>query len=251
MGKTKIEWTDRVWNPITGCSHISEGCLHCYAKRMANRLKGRYGYPQDNPFEVTFHPDRLEEPLHYKKPSMIFVCSMGDLFHDNTDNEWLKDIFATIRACPYHTFIILTKRPQNINPKYFATFPLSYKHVWLGVSVENQKIADERIPILLSIPAEKRFVSVEPMLEEIDLWEYLQFFIYKSRCNCCKDEHKYLDWVICGGETGPGARTIHPGWVRSLRDQCETAKVPFFFKQWNKKGARQLDDREYNEFPHP
>lgn len=249
MGSTKIEWCEKSWNPITGCSPVSEGCRNCYARRMAYRLKGRYGYPKDDPFRVTFHVDRLEEPLHWWKPSRIFVCSMGDLFHKDVDSKWLKDIFSIIRVCSHHIFLILTKRPQNINKKYFEYFGLKlYSHVWLGVSVENQKTADERIPILLQIPAAKRFVSCEPLLSEIDLG---------------KLSDPNISWCIVGGETGPKAKPMNPDWVRSLRDQCQSAGVPFFFKKWGDHEKRYnkesrydptntdylLDGKEWREFP--
>lgn len=270
MGISKIEWTDKVWNPITGCFPVSEGCQHCYAKRMANRLKGRYGYPKDDPFSVTFHPDRLDEPLRWKKPSRIFVCSMGDLFHENIPLEVLKNIFKSMESCATnHKFLLLTKRPQRMvnwfkeyyRPQYIGTTLIDPNYpdtrIWAGVSVENQRTADERIPILLQIPAAKRFVSVEPMLGAVNI--YPTPMHKGTEC---------LDWVICGGETGPGARPMHPDWVRSLRDQSQAAGVPFFFKSWgdyieggcglkghpmhdagwSRKG-RILDDREWNEFP--
>lgn len=246
MAQTKISWCDKVWNPITGCSFVSDGCRNCYARRMAYRLKGRYGYPTDDPFRVTFHPDRLDEPLHWKKSSRIFVCSMGDLFHEDVLESNLTEIFTIIGLfCIDHTFLILTKRPErmkNFVDDWIADnlpIPTAGKkctqgikwpipNVWLGVSIEDQKTADERIPILLQIPAGKKFVSCEPLLEEIDL-------IKASECNYPNEMKKLgigLDWVICGGETGPGARPFHPDWVRSLRDQCQAAGVPFFFKSW-------------------
>ena len=290
MGKTKIEWTEYSWNPVSGCTPASEGCQNCYARRMANRLRGRCGYPQDDPFRVTLHEDRLGEPLRWKQPRRVFVCSMGDLFHEDVPDEFIARIWWVIGQCAGyldpsryrgHTFIILTKRPERMQkwlngwndretrrqwiesfgevydwmsgPKYW---PDVLPNVWLGVTAENQQRADERIPILLQIPAAVRFISVEPMLGPVDVSYYL------SCCGSCnapinkKDpswrwngicwEHKCpsnhpqlgyfaaytgVDWVICGGETGPGARPMHPDWVRSLRDQCQAAEVPFFFKQ--------------------
>ena len=256
---TKIEWATESWNPITGCTPVSEGCEHCYARRMAQRLKGRFGYPEDDPFRVTFHPDKLDQPLHWKKPRMIFVCSMGDLFHKDVphhtyiENEVpVNHIYITAKRCPQHIFLILTKRPKVM--KSFFSWITAFggkipDNLWLGVSVENQQRADERIPILLQIPAAKRFVSIEPMLGPINIrkigpvppsfnWEIAR---------------NGLDWVIIGGESGPGARPMHPNWPRSVRDQCQAAQVPFFFKQWggvNKKSAgRLLDGREWNEKP--
>lgn len=255
MAETKIEWADRVWNPITGCSKISEGCQHCYAERMSKRLAGRCGYDKDNPFKVTFHKDKLDDPLRWRKPSRIFVCSMGDLFHKHIPEIEVLQIFSIMAECPQHTFMVLTKRPERmeeiltsptvsddvwlrtstgINDEK-STWPLP--NVWLGVTAENQARADERIPILLQTPAAKRFVSVEPMLGPVDLNRYL----YPQRlCDGhaawqCDDEcprRPGLDWVICGGETGPGARPVHPDWARLMRDQCVAAGTPFFFKSW-------------------
>jgi len=230
---TKIEWADEVWNPVTGCTPVSEGCENCYAKRMANRLRGRFGYPVDDPFRIAFHPDRLDQPLRRRKHRRIFVCSMSDLFHENVPLDYQMRIFERMSRAKQHIFIVLTKRPQNMlqfardcglipwpftpPPPMMATpsgviWP---ENVWPGASVENQKRADERIPILLQIPAAVRFVSIEPMLGPLEISAF-----------------PGLDWVIVGGETGPGARPMHPDWVRSVRDQCQEAEVPFFFKQW-------------------
>ena len=240
MGKTIIEWATHTWNPITGCTPISEGCDHCYARRMANRLAGRYGYPADDPFRVTFHPERLSEPLRWKKPRRIFVCSMSDFFHDEVDSWWIDDILDACRAAPQHTYMFLTKRPQNILKKLEGCsekqLEFIAKKAWLGVTVENQARADERIPILLQLHAALLFVSVEPMLWTLDLYKYLP---HKHTCRCPECFHRAfktqlsytLDWVICGGETGPGARPMKLSWARDLRDQCKFAGVPFFFKK--------------------
>ena len=284
MAGTKIEWADAVWNPITGCTPISEGCAHCYAQRMANRLAGRYGYPADNPFRVTAHHDRMKDPINWEKPKRIFVCSMGDIFHEDACDDFPVTqlrIFNLMNGLRRHTFMVLTKRPQNLQ-RFVALFFQDGKgkpeslppNIWIGVTAENQARADERIPILLQIPAAVRFVSIEPMLGPVDL--------NKRECLIDKRRFKYtigryLDWVICGGETGPGARTMHPEWVRGLRDQCQSAGVPFFFKQWGEWGpyistpehfpvkywddgivslktgkklsGRLLDGREWSEFP--
>ena len=238
---TRIEWVinpdgtkGTTWNPITGCSPVSAGCDHCYARRMANRLRGRYGYPQDEPFKVTLHPDRLDQPLKWRKPRMIFVCSMGDLFHNDMSFTHIHDIFRVMAKCPQHRFIILTKRPKrmlNSVPSIRCCLPDRLEHVWLGVSVEDQKTADERIPILLQVPAAVRVVSIEPMLGAIDLkWTWGAF----KQGNVAKYPTGWLerlDWVICGGETGPGARPMHPEWPREVLDDCQAAGVPFFFKQ--------------------
>ncbi len=258
-GKTKIEWADRVWNPVTGCTKISEGCRNCYAERMSKRLAGRAGYPRSG-FKVTMHPERLEEPLRWKKPSKIFVCSMGDLFHEAVSDEFLDEVFAVMAASAHHTFMVLTKRPARMkeyilkamydeNCNYEGWYvaiarrgipdaaPL--ENACLGVSVENQKTADERIPLLFKTPAAKRFVSYEPALEPIDIESYLL-----PQCRATREEHESehgggewcnetrIDWVIMGGESGPHARPMRPNWARSMRDQCQDAGVPFFFKQW-------------------
>lgn len=181
MSDTKIEWADKVWNPVTGCTPISEGCANCYAARMAKRLAGRYGYPKDEPFSVTSHPNKLDEPYHWLLPQKVFVCSMGDLFHENVGLSDLWQIHSKMRlygrpdGMRKHTFMILTKRPQRM-AEFYRRYP-SYgfpdnPNLWIGVTAENQRTADERIPILLQIPAAKRFVSVEPMLGPVDLTKY-------------------------------------------------------------------------------
>jgi len=353
---TKIEWADKTWNPITGCTKISEACEHCYAERMSKRLAGRCGYPKGNPFTVTYHQDKIDDPLRWRKPSRIFVCSMGDLFHDAVEEWMLDEIFGVILGSRIfnntanHTFMILTKRPERMKEYLTSRTPVDLlkawanscpwytqdpdvtveelvfsatcrdwdengrnssgsehkpwgylekiwplPNVWLGVTAENQVRALERIPILLETPAAKRFVSCEPLLESIDLanlWhvcpECGSWEIYEPRggtryCDDCGADVPIpkvgLDWVICGGETGPGARPMHPDWVRSLRDQCKSAEVPFFFKQWGewttvypqgltsavrkqtyqygtsfygidkKTAGRSLDGRTWNQYP--
>jgi len=271
---SRIEWTDATWSPVTGCAPISEGCQNCYAKRMANRLRGRCGYPADDPFRVTLHPERLNEPLKWKTPRRVFVCSMGDLFHEDVHPYDIMQIFNVMAKAKHHTFLVLTKRPERMLEVYKrlrpgTTIPGPYfsitgkgegwagsppslpNNIWLGVTAENQQRADERIPILLEIPAAVRFVSVEPMLGPVDLSEWKPF---DGVCYCQEDPRgckprlvkdcpeTAIDWVICGGETGPGARPIHPDWVRSLRDQCQAAGVPFFFKQWGEYGLNWLND---------
>ena len=231
MGKSKIEWCDKVWNPITGCTKIGEGCRNCYAERMAKRLAGRCGYPKDNPFAVTLHPERLNEPLRWKKPQRVFVCSMGDLFHKDIKQVSLMEIFMTIRSCPQHTFLILTKRAKEMC-QFFWRFrnihcsPNSTPNLWLGVSVENQQTADERIPILLQIPATKRFVSYEPALEPVDFMGFCG-----PSDGAIWQPLKYLDWLIMGCESGPGARPMKIEWARDIKNQCVNAGIPFFYKQ--------------------
>jgi protein gp37 len=272
MGKTSIEWTDASWNPIVGCTEVSPGCANCYAARLAaTRLSGVPAYKDlailnnGKPRwlgNVAFLAERLEEPLHWRKPRRIFVCDMGDLFHESVQMEWLWQIWSVIAACPRHTFQILTKRADRMHfyVKYFANELTKHcigelntplPNVWLGVSVENQRFADERIPLLLQTPAAVRFLSCEPLLGKVDLYKLR----HATRKNIL------VDWVIAGGESGPHARPMHPDWARSLRDQCQAAGVPFFFKQWGewwsgmrlgkKKAGRLLDGREWNEFPAP
>jgi len=222
MGATKIEWAEAVWNPVTGCTPISAGCEHCYARRMAQRLAGRNGYPKKDPFNVTVHYDRLQEPQHWKKPRRIFVCSMGDLFHSHVSEQVIFQVFSTMMDCPWHTYLILTKRPERmkriLNRSYWwgrTAIPIP-QNIWLGVTVENQEQAEARISWLLETLAAVRFVSYEPALGAADF----RFALAN------------LNWVICGGETGPGARPMHPAWARGVRDQCQAAGVPFFFKGW-------------------
>ena len=234
---TRIEWADSTWNPITGCTPVSEACDHCYAKRMATRLAGRYGYPKDEPFRVTFHPGRLEEPLRWKKPRRVFVCSMGDLFHEdiNFRGNKIRDIFRIIAASD-SIFMLLTKRPQRmaecIEFLYGDGFRGQMPNVWLGTTIENQR-HDDRILALQQTPAAVRFVSFEPLLGPFDfLPPWLRF----------------IDWVICGGETGPGARPMELAWARDLRDQCKAAGVPFFFKKVG--GGRETpEDLNIREVP--
>jgi len=243
---THIEWADEVWSPVTGCTKISPGCKHCYAERMAKRLRGRFGYPKDEPFQVTLHPERLIGPKKWKKPRMVFVCSMGDLFHEDVPFDFIHQVFNVMADCRGigHTFLVLTKRPKRML-RFFKSEDRLYippKNVWLGVTAENQEQADKRIPILLQIPAKVRFVSVEPMLGPIDLltdkYHWLEFDgIYPG-----------LDWVICGGESGPVARPMNPDQARELRDQCKAAGVPFFMKQIDKRTPIP-DDLMIREFP--
>ena len=269
---TKIERCDETWNPITGCTKISEGCKNCYAEQMAKRLSGRYGYPSDDPFRVTLHREQLAKPTRYKKPRNVFVGSMGDLFHEDVEDDWLQMVFNTMESSRWygHKFMLLTKRPENIlnNPSTMKLFKrcLRMNFVWLGVTVENQEAADQRIPQLLQIPAAIRFVSVEPMLEKVNIpYHYLKGESRIFEDSGLIDNKKWpkIDWVLCGGESGNRARPMHPDWAMSLRDQCLEAKVPFLFKQWGtykweegnplkvgkKHSGRILDGRTWDQFP--
>jgi len=238
---TKIEWVQnadgtqgKTWNPVTGCTKISLGCLHCYAERMAKRLAGRYGYPKDNPFQVTLHPDRLEHPSKWKKPLMIFLCSMSDYFHEDVPEDYIFQVLNIIKQCPQHTFQILTKRSErmlNISQK-IKQWPAN---AWLGVTVEARKYKN-RIDHLKQVNASIKFLSCEPLLEDLG-----------------KIDLDGIDWVIVGGESGPKSRAMSPKWVPNIRDQCLAKNVPYFFKQWggkNKKAnGRTLEGKEWTQIP--
>ncbi len=239
MNKTKIEWTEFSWNPLRGCSRVSEGCRNCYAERMARRFKdaGPFrGVVDDRGWtgKVELVESKLDEPLRRRKPSVVFVCSMSDLFHERVPFEQILAIhLPMISEAVNHTYIVLTKRPGRAKEFYLwwdRKFPghAVPGTLVLGVSVENQKAAEERIPVLMQIPAASRAVSLEPLLGPVDLSRWL------GHCAACNPDHEdeILNWVIVGGESGPGARPMHPDWARSVRNQCVSAGVPFFFKQW-------------------
>lgn len=257
---SKIEWTGQTWNPITGCSRISEGCRHCYAERMTKRLAAmgqvKYqGLLNDNGrFNGTLRFDEaaLEIPLKRKKSTVWFVNSMSDLFHDGVQVAWLSLIWQIMTETPQHTYQILTKRAGNMASRINALSAIFgvLPNVWLGVSVEDQRAADERIPYLLQTPAAVRFLSCEPLLGPVDLAEAMGDTAWKRTCGLLvnKNERNYrpLHWVIAGGESGPGTRPMHPDWARSLRDQCQAANVPFFFKQWGEYGPTPLRTSQHS-----
>lgn len=230
---SRIEWTQATWNPVTGCNKVSQGCKHCYAERLAKRLQamGNARYAQG--FKVTLHPDLLELPLSWKQPRRIFVNSMSDLFHPDVPLDFLQQVFATMERAYWHEFQVLTKRPERA-AQLAADLPWP-SNVWMGTSVESTAVVD-RVRQLQQVPAEVRFLSVEPLLGPIpDL------------------PLDGIHWVIVGGESGPGARPMDPDWVRMIRAQCDARHVPFFFKQWggvNKKAAgRELDGKFYDGMP--
>lgn len=239
---TKIEWTNETWNPVTGCTKVSPGCKNCYAERQANRLQ-RIGQPNyANGFQVTLQPHMLDKPNRWRKPRTVFVCSMADLFHEDVPIAFLRQVFDVMGQNPRHTFQVLTKRAERMFE--FVEIYEEYPNVWLGVSVEDQRRAVERLPLLRQTPATIRFLSVEPLLGPIDFSALPDSYVWAGL--------SHIDWVICGGESGPGARPMHPEWARSIRDQCLEQKVPFFFKQWggvHKSENRELDGREWNEMP--
>jgi protein gp37 len=243
-GPTKIEWAAFSWNPITGCTKVSEGCRNCYAERQAKRFAGRAGYPAEHPFAVTLHPDQLDKPLHWRKPRRIFVCSMSDLFHPDVPDEFINRVLNVVGDADQHTFQILTKRPERM-AAYFArhvelgaTYDILNRrqraylleNLWLGTSIEDQRTADERIPHLLRCAAARRFVVYEPALGPVNFLRPEAWWLGPP--TQAHGMHQGLDWVIAGGESGPKARPAHPDWFRSVRDQCQEAGVPFFFKQW-------------------
>jgi protein gp37 len=228
-----IEWTEATWNPVTGCTKISPGCKFCYAERMAQRLQAMGQTRYRNAFHLTLQPDAIETPLRWKKPRVIFVNSMSDLFHKDVPFEYIKRCFDVMQQASQHTFQVLTKRPERVAELgQDLHWP---KNVWMGTSVENTDYL-WRIDSLRAVPAKVRFLSVEPLLGPIPRLPL-------------RDIH----WVIVGGESGPGARPMKPDWVRGLRDQCVAAEVPFFFKQWGgtnkKRTGRALDGRTWDQMP--
>lgn len=230
---SSIEWTEATWNPVTGCTKVSPGCAHCYAERMAKRLQAMGQVRYRNGFRLTLHPDVLEVPLRWKRPRMIFVNSMSDLFHKEVPDHFIAECFAVMRRASHHTFQVLTKRPERAAE---MAGELAWPaNLWMGTSVENAEYVF-RIPSLLNIPAEVRFLSLEPLLGPIPRLPL-----------------RGIDWVIVGGESGPCARPMKASWVFKIRDRCVDRGTPFFFKQWGGvrkcKAGRQLDGRTWDDMP--
>lgn len=236
---SKIEWTNASWNPVTGCDKISPGCARCYAATFAERFRGVKGHPYEQGFDLKLWPERLELPKQWKKPRMIFVNSMSDWLHKDVPDEFIfKMLDVMVIDAPWHTYQLLTKRAERL-PDIMKRYLYSrrreddpewwLRNLWIGVSVENQKYADERIPHLLQTPSAIRWVSCEPLLGPINLRPWL---VSPSEYVSDLSTGDSLDWVVVGGESGYGARPMHPDWVRSIRDQCQEAGTPFFFKQW-------------------
>jgi protein gp37 len=233
-----IEWTDATWNPVRGCTKISPGCKHCYAATFAERFRGVEGHPYEQGFDLRLVPEKLSEPLRWRTPKTIFVNSMSDLFHPSVPDDYIEAVARVMVAAKWHTFQVLTKRADRLSQLLNTTLRSAAiePHIWWGVSVENRKHGLPRIEHLRNTPARVKFLSVEPLLEDIG-----------------QIKLRNIDWVIVGGESGPGARAMKEEWVISLRNQCKRKEVPFFFKQWGgvrkKKNGRLLEGRTYDEYP--
>jgi protein gp37 len=236
--QSRIEWTDATWNPVRGCSKISPGCKHCYAETFAERFRGVSGHPYEQGFDLRLVPSKLEAPLEWRQPRRIFVNSMSDLFHENVPSDFICQIAQVMRRANWHTYQVLTKRARRL--REMLNGPLheysQLSHIWWGVSVENRKQGIPRISELCAAQTRVRFLSIEPLLEDLGLIDL-----------------SGISWVIVGGESGPGAREMKAEWVRNIRRQCVRAGVPFFFKQWGgvrkHETGRKLDGLTYDELP--
>lgn len=230
---SKIEWTEYTWNPVTGCTPISAGCKHCYAERMAKRLQAMGNPRYRNGFSVSLHEELINQPYQWKKPRVVFVNSMSDLFHENIPDEFIAKVFHTMNNCPHHTFQVLTKRSERL----LQLSPhLKWTHnIWMGVTIENASVS-ERLEHLLNTDARVKFLSCEPLIGPLD-----------------NIELRGIDWVIVGGESGPGARPMEKEWALTLLNKCLSSNVPYFFKQWggvNKKAAgRVLEGQVWDQRP--
>lgn len=241
MAESSIEWTEHTWNPVTGCTKLSPGCKHCYAELMSRRLHAMGAAGYENGFRITLHPERLQQPIRRKAPTVYFVNSMSDLFHESVPDVFIDKVLEICRDTPQHTYQVLTKRAQRL-PEFFASRPCP-TNVWLGVSVENRRHGLPRIKHLTRVDAAVRFLSVEPLLEDLGPFNL-----------------RGIHWVIAGGESGPKARPMRPEWVDGVRRQAEQQNVAFFFKQWGawgadgirrdkKRNGRLLDGRRWDQFP--
>jgi protein gp37 len=236
--RSTIEWTDATWNPVRGCTKISPGCKHCYAETFAERFRGVPRHPFEQGFDLRLVPEKLEVPLKWRTPKRIFVNSMSDLFHDDIPSEYIAKVGRMMEAAHWHTYQILTKRHDRMRELLSAelNWMAALRHVWFGVSVEDREHGLPRIKSLQRTPASVRFLSIEPLLEDLG-----------------RIDLRKIDWVIVGGESGHGARPMREDWVRSILHQCKAAEVPFFFKQWGgvrkHKAGRQLDGRTYDDVP--
>jgi protein gp37 len=253
---TGMEWTDETWNPVTGCSRVSEGCEYCSARRAAQRLRGRFGYPEDDPFKVTPRPDLLTRPLHWKKPRRVRVCSMGDIAHHDVPKDFFLRMWMVMRRCPQHTFMLLTKRTIGLSmlirwAEAEANMSRGHEesempsHIWVGVSAENQKCFDDRIAALVQIPVATKFVVVEPMLGPVSVTRRACAGCGKDICDCplesgltfrdnrpgMQGPYWPINQVICGAGAGPKAGPEMSRWVADLKNQCADADIPFFLRE--------------------
>ena len=235
---SRIEWTDATWNPVRGCQKISPGCKHCYAEVFAERFRGVPGHPYEQGFDVRLVPEKLMEPFQWRKPRMVFVNSMSDLFQESIPDTYIVRVATVMSLANWHTYQILTKRAGRMGTllRRELSFAANLPHIWWGVSVEDRKHGVPRIDQLRSAPARTRFLSVEPLIEDVGVIDL-----------------SAIHWVIVGGESGPHARPMRREWVDSLYSQCRAVRVPFFFKQWGGKrkstSGRILYGRTFNEFP--
>ncbi len=235
---SKIEWTDATWNPVRGCTKISPGCKHCYAEVFAERFRGVLGHPYEQGFDLRLVPEKLPEPLRWQSPKMIFVNSMSDLFHEGVPDDYIEMVAKVMVKANWHTYQVLTKRSARMASllKTRLRFAADCRHIWWGVSLDTRAYGLPRLRDLQDSPASVRFLSIEPLLEDIG-----------------RISLRGIHWVIVGGESGHGARPLEKEWVMSIRDQCNKAGVPFFFKQWGgvrkKQAGRILDGRTYDGFP--
>jgi protein gp37 len=235
---SKIEWTDATWNPVRGCSKVSPGCTNCYAETFAERFRGVPGHPYEFGFDLRLVPEKLSEPLRWRTPKMIFVNSMSDLFQEDVPDDFIRAVIQVMETANWHTYQVLTKRSERMRDllKTKLRSVAQQPHIWWGVSVENKRHGLPRVDHLREAPAKVRFLSVEPLLEDLGLIDL-----------------RGINWVIVGGESGPGARPMKKSWVLDIRDQCRQAAIPFFFKQWGgirkAEAGRSLNGRTYDEFP--
>jgi protein gp37 len=235
---TRIEWTDATWNPIRGCTKISPGCAHCYAETFAERFRGVKGHPYEQGFDLRLVPEKLADPLKWPRPRMVFVNSMSDLFHDDVPDDYIQEVVRIMLLADWHTYQVLTKRSERMRKLLQTSLhhAAAVPQIWWGVSVENRRDGLPRVDDLRASPAATRFLSVEPLLEDLGRLDLTG-----------------IHWVIAGGESGPGFRPMNGAWVTAIRDQCQSAGVPFFFKQWGgvhkAKTGRSLDGQTYDEVP--
>jgi protein gp37 len=235
---SSIEWTDATWNPVRGCTKVSPGCAHCYAETFAERFREVPGHPYEFGFDLRLVPEKLAEPFRWRKSCRVFVNSMSDLFHEGVPDDYIVSVTRVMARAHWHQYQVLTKRSTRLRDllKTKLRFAQELRHIWWGVSVENRKHGLPRVEHLRDAPAGVRFLSIEPLLEDLGRFDFTG-----------------IDWVIVGGESGAGARPIAQEWVLSIRDQCRRARVPFFFKQWGgvrkSENGRSLDGRTYDGFP--